>query len=90
MIDVDRIAAANLLPPFLKDMQRKEDSIRARKWFEMTKDSTYIKKYITSFDMLKSPAEKKESPASKKQAEVAILTDEKLFNKSRPYFFITS
>ncbi len=44
--EVDRIAAANLMPSFLKDLQRKEDSIRARKWFDMTKDSSYILKYV--------------------------------------------
>ena len=44
--EVDRIAAANLMPPWLAYEQFREDSIRAFKWYEITKDSSYIKKYL--------------------------------------------
>jgi penicillin-binding protein 2 len=44
--EADRIAAANLLPSYLTREQFREDSIRAYKWFEMTKDSSYIDKYV--------------------------------------------
>jgi penicillin-binding protein 2 len=44
--EVDRIAAANLMPPFLKDMQRREDSSRAEQWLKMTKDSSRLKKFL--------------------------------------------
>ena len=46
--EVDRIAAANLMPSYLPRLQFKEDSISASGWFKITKDSAYIKKYITS------------------------------------------
>jgi penicillin-binding protein 2 len=45
--EVDRIAKANLLPFYLPRLQYKEDSLRARRWFKMTNDSNYIRKYTT-------------------------------------------
>lgn len=44
--EVERIASANLMPDYLERLQYIEDSTRAFKWFEMTKDSAYIKKYL--------------------------------------------
>jgi penicillin-binding protein 2 len=44
--EVDRIAGTNLMPGYLPRLQFKEDSTRAFRWFEITKDSGYIKKYI--------------------------------------------
>jgi penicillin-binding protein 2 len=46
MPDVKRISEANIMPDYLDRLQFKTDSIRARKWFELTKDSNYIKKYL--------------------------------------------
>ena len=43
---VEEIAAANLMPSYLNRLQYIEDSTRAFRWFEMTKDSAYIKKYL--------------------------------------------
>ena len=42
----EEIANANLMPSYLKRLQFKEDSIRAWRWFEMRKDSSYIRKYL--------------------------------------------
>ncbi len=44
--EVERISSTNLMPDYLDRLQYIEDSIRAFKWFEMTKDSNYIKKYL--------------------------------------------
>lgn len=44
--EVERIASANLMPSYLTRLQFIEDSTRAFKWFDMTKDSSYIKKYL--------------------------------------------
>ena len=44
--DVDRIASANLMPGYLPRLQYKEDSARAYYWFNITKDSNYIRKYL--------------------------------------------
>lgn len=42
--DLERISNSNLMPPYLERLQFKEDSTRARKWFELTKDSSYLRK----------------------------------------------
>jgi penicillin-binding protein 2 len=44
--EVKRIAEANIMPEYLTRLQFKTDSIRAYKWFELTKDSSHIKKYL--------------------------------------------
>lgn len=44
--EIDRIANANLMPSYLDRLQYITDSSRAQEWFRMTKDSSYIKKYI--------------------------------------------
>lgn len=44
-LDSARIAGTNLMPFYFKRLQYKEDSIRAFKWFQVTKDSTYIDRY---------------------------------------------
>ncbi|HEY2720941.1 MAG TPA: penicillin-binding protein 2 [Chitinophagaceae bacterium] len=43
--EVERIAAANLMPSYLTREQYKADSIRAFERFKMTDDSSYIDKY---------------------------------------------
>jgi penicillin-binding protein 2 len=45
-IEADRISKENLMPSYLPRLQYKEDSVRARFYFNLTKDSTYIKKYL--------------------------------------------
>ncbi len=42
--DSARIAAANLMPAYFKRLQQKEDSARARQWFKLTKDSSYLRR----------------------------------------------
>jgi penicillin-binding protein 2 len=42
---VDEIAGANLMPSYLVRQQYKEDSIRAYKMYELTKDPAYIKRF---------------------------------------------
>ncbi|HEY0679162.1 MAG TPA: penicillin-binding protein 2 [Chitinophagaceae bacterium] len=54
--EVDRIAAANLMPSWLEREQYKADSTRAAYWAKLTKDSTNYKKYLR-----KGSAPKKDS-----------------------------
>lgn len=49
--DLERIANTNLMPGYLKRKQYIEDSTRAQYWFKLRKDSSYIRKYITSVDI---------------------------------------
>jgi len=44
--EVERIATADLIPGYFGRLQYLEDSTRAYKWFEMTKDSNYIRKFL--------------------------------------------
>jgi len=50
--DVERISNANLMPSYLPRLQYKEDSVRARYYFNLTKDSSYIKKYLHKTNVL--------------------------------------
>ena len=70
----DEISAANLMPSYLERLQYKEDSIRARKWFEMTKDSSYIKKYVFGGKHNKFPGGNNEQNRKK---ENLVLADER-------------
>ncbi|MFL5773355.1 MAG: penicillin-binding protein 2 [Flavisolibacter sp.] len=49
VVEADRISNANLMPEHLPRLQYKEDSIRAYFYFNLTKDSSYIKKYMKKF-----------------------------------------
>jgi penicillin-binding protein 2 len=83
--DLERISTANLMPPYLKRLQFIEDSTRARRWFESTKDSAYLKKYssIEKVEMEKKPFEKNNAPQKKQSQELlAVLPDKKQFYKT--------
>lgn len=84
--DVDRIAAANLMPAYLKRLQYKTDSTRAQDWFKKTKDSTYIRRYISATGIRTAlpalPAGKKELPKETGCTTAwAIVPDKKIFYK---------
>jgi len=87
--EYETYSKTNKMPKHLKRLQYKEDSIRARKWFEMTKDSSYINKY-TRVGPVKNPAKKKETPDKNNQpALLAVLPNEKIY-KQRPRVFTIS
>jgi penicillin-binding protein 2 len=77
--EADRIAAANLMPPYLTREQFKADSIRAYQWFKMTKDSSYIDKYtIENFNDDPIPQKRNPIPAEKKiNNSTGFFIDEK-------------
>jgi penicillin-binding protein 2 len=60
---IEEIAKANLMPGWLAREQYKADSTRAVKWFELTKDSSYLKKF---FRRPAAPPLKKDSTILKK------------------------
>jgi len=64
--EADRISNANLMPSYLPRLQYKEDSVRARFYFNLTKDSAYIKKYLHKSNTLPvDPLPSKEKVAMK-------------------------
>jgi len=54
--EVDRIVAANLMPPYLGRLQYIEDSTRAFRWYNMTKDTSYIMKFLKRGQPIPKPA----------------------------------
>ncbi|RYZ50326.1 MAG: penicillin-binding protein 2, partial [Sphingobacteriales bacterium] len=82
--------ATNKMPKHLKRLQYKEDSTRARKWFEMTKDSNYIKKYASVEPVKKDPVASKQeappAPALPRPGPIAFLP-EKVYYVPRNYSF---
>ena len=83
--DFDRISGSNLMPPYLHRLQFIDDSIRARKWFETTGDSAYLRKYIGSTirPVEKAPFKNNDTPVSKETSGyLAIITDKKQFRKT--------
>jgi penicillin-binding protein 2 len=90
--DVERISTSNLMPAYLKRLQYRTDSVRAQDWFKKTKDSIYIRKYISFGNELKTterndvlPGQKKDIPLRKTRPELlAVLPEKKLFIKPLP------
>jgi len=84
--DLERISGTNLMPPYLKRLQFIEDSTRARRWFETTKDSTYLKRYVIveKIKTVHGPLDENNNvPLHTAKPEwSAILPDEKQFRKS--------
>jgi penicillin-binding protein 2 len=81
---VEEIASANLMPSYLERLQYIEDSTRAFRWFQMTKDSSYIRKYIKGGRTIPqpSPAEKPK-PATSNPVTI-IMMDKKYYSFKRP------
>jgi penicillin-binding protein 2 len=84
--DLERISNTDLMPPYIKRLQFIEDSIRAYKWFEMTKDSAYIEKYLgieikNKIENYPVKGKKEISSITRRTEILAILPDEKQFRK---------
>jgi len=89
--EVDRIAAANLMPSYLTREQFRADSIRAFEWFKMTKDSSYIDKY--SFENWKEfsfPSKKDPRPADRKNYTMTIAIIDDRNSRKKNHFVLTS
>jgi penicillin-binding protein 2 len=79
--DVERISNTNKMPTWLTREQYRTDSIRAFEWFKMTKDSTYIHKYVFEESPVPSFPEK-QNKDSKKEL-LAILGTKKYLKKKK-------
>jgi penicillin-binding protein 2 len=78
-IEADRIANANLLPSYLPRLQFKEDSVRARYYFNLTKDSNYIKRYLHKSS---TPPVRNDSLPKK----LAAIRHDDMIEPEKPYF----
>jgi penicillin-binding protein 2 len=79
--DVERISTTNLMPKYYVRKQKVADSTRAFEWFKLTKDSSYIKKYV--FERTSSPNSKnnKNNRKQNKKEDLAIWNDERTFRQ---------
>lgn len=65
--EAERIAKENIMPSYLPRLQYKEDSVRARFYFNLTNDSNYIKKYLHRPDILPvTPIERDSLPSKQR------------------------
>jgi penicillin-binding protein 2 len=81
--DLERISNTNLMPAYFKRLQYKEDSTRAFKWFQTTKDSSYIKRFVsTEAKHPIHPSPKGNKPPVKTEEMTAILPDRNLIVKT--------
>ncbi len=87
--EVDRIAAANLMPGYLGRLQYIEDSARAFRWYKMTKDSSYIRKYLkggksnNEKDKSGNNQEQQKKPATQVRSETAWIDQKRNFKPTR-------
>lgn len=82
--DLERISNTNLMPAYFKRVQFKEDSIRAFKWYQTTKDSSYIKRYVQA-DVKKSKVPMpfdKSKPIKTNETMTAMIPDRQAFVKT--------
>jgi penicillin-binding protein 2 len=62
MTRAEEIAGTSLMPTYLPRLQFKADSTRAMQWFKMTKDSSYIKRFLHRGASPIVPAQPKPKP----------------------------
>ena len=79
---VDYIANSNLMPDYLDRLQYIEDSTRAFKWYDMTKDSNYIRKYLKRGAPY-IPKKDRRSTGVPKKNETALVQYEKILFDNR-------
>ena len=72
---IEEIARIDLMPGYLPRLQYKTDSIRAYQWFDLTKDSSYIRDYLRSGKPYVPPSKKQNGRL--KTNIGAVLPDEK-------------
>ena len=75
--DSARIEAANLMPAYFKRLQYREDSIRAFKWFQTTRDSVYIERY-TKWQGPSIPGKRKPTSTQKERSVLAAVVPHRI------------
>jgi len=75
--DVERISTTNLMPRYFIRKQYIADSVRAFQWFKLTKDSTYIRKYVLHKIITPFNGKEKNGRKDSPWELVSILSEEK-------------
>jgi len=86
---MEEVAAANLMPWYLKRLQFKSDSVRAYKWLEQTRDSSLLKKFL---ERMKGGDTEKEKQTPKKSSESTLTRNSLTFIKpeEQHFYFCTT
>ncbi|OQP50925.1 penicillin-binding protein 2 [Niastella yeongjuensis] len=81
--EIKRISEANIIPDYFERLQFKTDSLRARKWFDLTKDSNYIRKYVPRQRITTSAKKQTPPPAAPVVMKPAkdVMINENLYAK---------
>ena len=80
--DVERISNTDLMPKYYVRKQFIADSVRAFEWFKMTKDSSYIKKYV--FERASVPAPGKNKDEKKQNSSAVAFWKDERSNRQKP------
>ena len=72
MKEVERISNTNLMPSYLKRKQFIADSTRAYFYFNLRKDSSYIKKYLRGYTIKEKKPVKAAQPVKVKASEETV------------------
>jgi penicillin-binding protein 2 len=85
--EVERIGSANLMPSWIPRVQYVYDSTRAYYWFNLTKDSNYIRKYLHK-KYIAPPAIKKDSTsAPKPRQNITLIFKFDALQPEKQYWF---
>src|SRR6185503_12535322 len=75
--DLERISNADLMPKYYVRKQYIADSTRAFEWFKMTKDSSFIKKYVFENSAIPAPKKNNDDEKQNDNRSVAFWKDER-------------
>ena len=75
--DVERISKTDLIPKYYIRKQYITDSLRAVEWFKITKDSSYIKKYVFEKTTVPGSEKNKEQGMQKRKESMVLWNDER-------------
>ena len=79
--DVERISNSDLMPKYYIRKQFIADSVRAYEWFKMTKDSSYIHKYVFEEPVTPGPERNNNKKQENKKGGLVLWIDERTRQK---------
>ena len=81
--DLERISTANLMPKYYVRKQKVSDSLRAYEWFKITKDSSYIKKYVLERYSIPSSKNGKTPKKQNKKEEIVMWNEKRTYHQKQ-------
>ncbi|HVE61776.1 MAG TPA: penicillin-binding protein 2 [Chitinophagaceae bacterium] len=84
---IEELSNKNLMPLHLPRLQYKADSVRAFRWYKMTNDSNYIKKYLNQ--QLPKPAKKDSSAPMQRivyRENLDLIEPKKIYTMKKKIF----